>query len=489
MLKATSVVAGAKVATILVSVVRMKAVASLLGPSGMGLVNLVSSSVDLTRVITNLGVDSGVIRTISTSYAENNLLKIRVTYHVAVRTALVVGMVGWLLVSITSPWLSLAATGNMDKAWLFVLGGASLVFSHLLGVQLALLQGMRKIRALATCQLLTSPLATAVSVLLIFLYGETGGVVALTATTLTSLLVHLKFVGKHRPQISLPLSIPYWEIIRNNLKDGSGFAINALWLTTSGWLNLLLIRHFYGEDGTFHVGMFSAASMLANFYVSIVISALGTEFFPSLSAESGAPDNMRKLLNNQAILALDAGVVASLILMVTAPWVLTLLYSAKFSPAADLMRLLLFGSAIRFAAFPLGFVILALGRSKLFAQCELAMGLMTITLSCVFIPQFGLMGLGIAFISANFVQAAGLWLLTRKLNVSWDRTTQRAVIGALVCLALVLGISFLEKSIYGLLAASAIVTVYGWVAAWRIQRSSGLTLFSLLQKFRRESVT
>jgi O-antigen/teichoic acid export membrane protein len=268
-----------------------------------------------------------------------------------------------------------------------------------------------------------------------------------------------------------------------------GFAINGLWLTASSWINLLLIRNYYGEQGVLHVGMYSAASMLANFYVAIIISALATEFYPSLTAEAADPQKMRSLLNRQAVLALDAGVFASMALIIASPLALTLLYSSKFTEAADLMRLLLCGTAIRFAAFPLGFAILALGRTRLFALCELVMGLTTITLSCIGASFYGLLGLGVAFIIANFLQAVGLWLLTRKFEMSWDRSTCGAVIGAMVSLTLVLGISFLEKSFYGMIAASTVVAIYGWVAAHRIQRHSGLNLTSLLQKFRRKSST
>lgn len=489
MLKATSAVAGAKIATILVSLVRMKAIATLLGPGGMGLVNLVSSSIEFTRVVTNLGIDSAVIRSIAEANAKNDNQQLAIIYRVAVRSSLVIGAIGWAVISIASPWLSHAATGSSDQAWLFILGGASLLFTPLLGVQLGLLQGLRQIGTLARCQLVTSPVAAALTVLLIFLYGAEGGIAALAITSLSSLGIHYWFVKTWRPTEPILTPIHYAATVRANLRDGMGFAINGLWLTASGWINLLLIRNYYGEQGVLHVGMYSAASMLANFYVSIIISALGTEFYPSLTAEASYPQKMRTLLNRQAVLALDAGVFASIALIAAAPLVLSLLYSAKFSAAADLMRLLLCGTAIRFAAFPLGFAILALGRTRLFALCELIMGITTIILSCIGASLYGLIGLGVAFITANLLQAAGLWLVTRRLDMSWDATTGRAVVGAIVTLALVLTLSFQTKSVAGYLTSSIVVLIYGLVAARRIQRSSGLTFSAVLRKLGIKSST
>jgi O-antigen/teichoic acid export membrane protein len=485
MLKATSAVAGAKIATILVSLMRMKAIAFILGPSGMGLVNLVSSSIEFTRVVTNLGIDSAVVRSIAEAHAKHDRQRLAIIYHVAVRTSLFIGAIGWLAISIASPWLSHAATGSTDRAWLFVLGGASLLFSPLLGVQLGLLQGLRQIGTLAKCQLITSPVAACLTVLLISVHGVEGGIAALAITSISSLGIHCWFVRNWRPTEPLPRNVHYKEIIWGNLRDGSGFAINGLWLTASSWINLLLIRHYYGEQGTLHVGMYSAAAMLANFYVSIIISALATEFYPSLTAEAADPQKMRSMLNRQAVLALDAGVLATLVLIVAAPIALLVLYSSEFTAAADLMRLLLCGTAIRFSAFPLGFAILALGHTRLFALCEVAMGVVTITLSCIGVTFYGLMGLGVAFITANFLQAAGLWLLTRRLNMSWDSVTNIAVIGAGVALALVVAISFSSTSIYGIIAAFAVVAIYGVVAAKRIQSNTGITFTSIIHKISR----
>ena len=484
MLKATSVVAGAKIFTILVSMVRMKVIASVLGPGGLGMVNLVSSSVDFARVLTSLGLDGAVVRSVADANSTADSQRLAIIYRVAVRTALLVGLAGWLLFSVSSPWISTAVTGHSGKAWLFALGSASLIFTPLLGVQLALLQGLRQIKVLALCQLVASPIGALTSVLLVVLYGTEGAVAALVATSLTSLIIHFWFLRTLRPTAPISAPIDYRTVIRSNLRDGSGFAINGLWLVASGWINLILIRNYYGADGMIHVGMYSAASMLANFYVGIVISALATEFFPSLTAESRNPEKMNLLLNRQAVLALDAGVVASLILIVLAPLALRLLYSSQFYEAADIMRVILVGTAIRFASFPLGFTLLAMGKARLFAICEILMGVTTIGLSMLMINLFGLMGLGAAIVIANFIQATGLWLLTRKLGMSWDHKTLMAMSGALLAVTLVLSATLFLHGSAGYLIAGTATIVYAWVAASRVKRSMGVTFQSVMEKIR-----
>ncbi len=484
MLKATSVLAGAKVFTILISMVRMKVIASVLGPGGVGMVNLVSSSVDLARVLTSLGLDSAVVKNVAEANAANDVQKLAIIYRVSVRTSILIGLLGWTLLSVCSPWLSTVMTGHGDQAWLFMLGAASLIFTPLLGVQLALLQGLRQIQALVRCQLVASPVGAVISMLLVLAYGMEGAVTALAATSLSSLLIHCWFLRVWRPSSAIVAPANYRAIVRSNLRDGLGFAINGIWLVASGWINLFLIRNYYGAEGVHQVGIYSAASTLASFYVGIVISALATEFFPSLTAEAKAPVKMNLLLNRQAVLALDAGVVASLILIVLSPLALWILYSPEFQSAANIMRVILVGTAIRFAAFPLGFTLLALGKARLFALCEIAMGITTISLSVLLTQLYGLMGLGAAIVTANFIQVSGLWLITRKLGMSWDKTTTMAALGALLSVALVTGTSLLLGGALGYAIGGIITLIYTFVALSRIKRSSGINLSTILERFR-----
>ncbi|RYD48800.1 MAG: hypothetical protein EOP85_02845 [Verrucomicrobiaceae bacterium] len=353
-LKATSVIAGAKVATILVGLVRMKVIAMILGPSGVGLINFISSSSDLVRILTNFGLDSATVRNVAEASGRQDDQEVAISYKVAVRSAIVLGIFSWCIFGGCSPWLARSATGQASDYWMFLLGGAALLFTPLLAVQLGLLQGLRRLRALATCQIVSSPVAATVTILLIYLFGIAGGAAAISVASVATLGVHLWFIREFKPRHTAA-KIDYRSRVIENLKTGSGFAINGIYLTGTGWLTLYLLRQHYGDQGLHQIGMYGAASMLANFYVGIIISALATEFYPSLTAAAGQPAEMRKLLNHQAVMALDIGTTAALFGMTFAPLMLALLYSKQFTDASEILRLLFVGTAIRFAAFPLGF--------------------------------------------------------------------------------------------------------------------------------------
>lgn len=421
MLKATSTLAGAKVVTIFISIIRTKVLAILMGPSGMGVVNLVISSTELARVALSFGLESATARQVAEASSTGAPEKIDHAYHTSARTALVVGMLAATVLLVCSPLLAERMLGDGGKFWWFGLGALSLVFTPLLGVQLAFLQGLRQSRSLATCQIIASLCGAVLNILLVASQGVLGGIIALAPLSITSLVIHHRFLKRHRPT-GIPKPIPV--TIRDSgrlLKLGSGFAINGIWLAASGWLNLFFIGRYYGTlEGPHQVGLYGAASAMSNLYIGILVSAMASEFYPALVQSARDRDTMKRLLNQQTMLAITLGVPATMGLIIMAPWVLGFLYSKDFVPASDLMKWMLAAMAIRFASCPLGFTMLAVGRPKLIVTSELAMGVVMISSSYALLQVYGSVGIGIAMIVTNLLYLLGAIIVTFRMGVHWN---------------------------------------------------------------------
>src|SRR5690554_1976404 len=70
--KATSLFGGVQFFQILISVVRSKFVAILLGPSGMGIVGLLTSTTGLITGLTNFGLGTSAVKNISEATATSD---------------------------------------------------------------------------------------------------------------------------------------------------------------------------------------------------------------------------------------------------------------------------------------------------------------------------------------------------------------------------------------------------------------------------------
>lgn len=486
MLKATSAIAGAKLATILISILRTKILAELLGPAGMGLVNLVLSSVELARVFFAFGLDCATVRKVAAASTDDDPALLDEAYRIAARTALFIGVAACAALAIASPFLSTKFLGTPDHFWWFLLAAGSLVFTPLLGVELAFLQGLKRSWDLAVCQIIASIFGALLTVAMVAALGKIGAIAALSPVAVGSLLIHHHFLKRYRPKIETPRQFNQLVESRKLLKLGSGFAINGIWLVASGWLNLVFIQSYYGHDqGVLQAGLYGAATTLANFYVGILISSMATEFFPSLIHAANDRPVMNRLLNQQTLLAICIGVPVSLVLLISSPWIMSILYTREFSAGSGLMRWLLAGMAIRFAACPLGYTLLALGSPRLIALSELAMGAVMIGTSYVMLQLFGLNGLGMALVLTNSLYLAGILGVMKRFGVGWQANTAFFVAETFAVIGCCLAASLLMPSFHGMLVCAGITGCYLVHLAVLIRRKSGIGFAQFIAKFRK----
>lgn len=483
MLKATSTLAGAKLVAIFVSILRTKVLAVILGPSGMGAINLVVSSTDFTRILLSFGLESATARKAAEASATGAFETIDHAYRTSARTAIYVGSVAALVLFAISPLLAERLLGDGDRYWWFALGALSLVFTPLLGVQLAFLQGLRQTKALAACQILASLSGAGINVALVAAFGVIGGLFAMAPITLLSLAIHYRFLRHHLPVPREGRKLLCFKDTTELLKLGSGFAINSIWLAASGWLNIMFIGHYFGQiEGAHQVGLYAAASTLSNVYIGILVSAMASEFYPALVQAARDRVRLKTLLNQQTMLAITLGIPATMGLMISGFWVLELLYSREFLFAANLMQWMLAAMAIRFASCPLGFTLLAVATPRLIAISELAMGIVTIFLSYLLLQVFGLTGIGMAMCGANLLYLVGVVCVTFRMGIHWSPRVFWVIAETILAIAVCLWASIALPGWKGFLCGCALISLYAIHLLEMIRTDTGLDLSQILRK-------
>ena len=163
--KYTGAFGGVQGLTMLVSVLRNKLAAILLGPAGMGLVVLYNSVTSFLANISNLGLATSGVRQISALY-ENGTLEdllddVRLVRTWGVWTALA----GTLLSVLLSPLISyLAFDGNFSYSSALMLLSPVVGFTAIMGAEQAVLKGTRHLKRIvgisalgALTTLLTTP--------------------------------------------------------------------------------------------------------------------------------------------------------------------------------------------------------------------------------------------------------------------------------------------------------------------------------------------
>ncbi|MBP1887311.1 O-antigen translocase [Sinorhizobium mexicanum] len=454
-LKSTALIGGSSVINVLFSIIRNKAMALLLGPAGVGLIGLYSSIADIACALAGLGIQASGVRQIAEAVGSGDADRVARTAIVLRRTSLVLGLLGAVLLAALAYPIADFTFGGPGYAGGVALLSAAIFLRLLSDGQTALIQGMRDIASLARINILAAFFSTAISIPLIYLFGTSGIVpllVAAAAATLATSWWHRRQIRLHTPPMS---ARQVREETAALLKLGVVFmASGFLTLGAAYAIRLIVMR----AEGIAGAGLYQAAWTLGGFYASFVLQAMGTDFYPRLTAVAQDDAECNRLVNEQAqisMLLAGPGLIATL---TAAPLIMRLLYSPEFYAAVDLLRWICLGMMLRVIAWPMGFIVLAKGAKKAFFWTEVAATLVHVGLAWLLVRSFGPVGAGAAFFGLYVWHGLLIYTIVRHLSgFRWSSANRKLALIFLPASGLVFGALFVlppwPATVFGLVTA------------------------------------
>ena len=195
-LNATSLFGGVQVINIIISLIRSKAIALLIGPLGMGIASLLVSTMELINGITNLGLERSAVKEISLANNDSNTKSVAKTISVLKKLVWLTITLGVVIMIVASPWLSEMAFGNKDQTISFIWISIALLFKQLSSSQLAILLGLRKLQYLAKANLLGNFIGLLITVPLYYFIRLDAIVPAIIISTFMSFIFTYYFSQK-----------------------------------------------------------------------------------------------------------------------------------------------------------------------------------------------------------------------------------------------------------------------------------------------------
>ena len=186
-LKSTSLIGGSSLVNILIGMVRTKFVAVLLGPAGTGLMGLYSVIITLVSSVTGMGIGQSGVRQIAEAQGTGDQVKIARTIKTLHRTVWVTGLIGMSVMILGCALFSRASFGTYAHALPIALLGVTILFGEIAVGQSCLLQGTRRIRALATVSIIGGLNGIAISLPCFYFWGQRGIVPSLILTSAAAL--------------------------------------------------------------------------------------------------------------------------------------------------------------------------------------------------------------------------------------------------------------------------------------------------------------
>lgn len=412
-LKSSALVGGSSIINIVIGMARAKAMALLLGPSGVGLFGVYGAISDLAQNIAGMGVNSSGVRQIAEAVGSGDLERIGRTAAVLRRVSLFLGVLGAALLIALSGVISTLTFGDSQRALAISLLSIAVLFRLISGGQGALIQGLRRIGDLARMNVLGAFFGAVFTIPLVYFLREDGvapSLICVAATMVVTSWWHSRRVRIPTPAMSTTEMATEAGAL---LKLGLVFMSSALMTMGTAYVVRIAVLHNAGMGGA---GIYQSAWTLGGLYVGLVLQAMGADFYPRLTANAHNNPACNRIVNEQALIGLllaGPGVIATLTF---APLVIAVFYSSKFEPAVDLLRWLCLGVTMQVISWPMGFIIVAKGKQAIFFWTEAAWTSVHIGLAWICLRRFGLTGAGMAFFGSYVFQALMLYPIVARLS-------------------------------------------------------------------------
>lgn len=394
--KATSIFGGAQIFNIIVSLVRSKFIAVLLGPAGMGIAGLLFSTTGLIGSITNFGLGASAVRNVSVAAAAGNHEKVGTTVSVIRRLVWITGLFGTLSTFFLSSFLSELTFGNKSYSVAFMAVSITLLLSQLSAGQNAILQGMRKLNYLVKADVAGTLVGLFVSVPIYYKFGIKGIVPAIIISTFLGFFFSWFFVSKlHLPKVHIRKSV-FKSESSAILKMGFMLSLSGLITVVASYL----LRVYIGRTGGIEeVGFYNAGFAIINTYVGMIFTAMATDYYPRLAGVSSDNNAIRNAINEQAEIAilLIAPILVGFLTFIQRA--IVLLYTEEFIAVNGMLHWAALGMFFKTVSWAIGFVFLAKGSPRMFFWNELVANVYLLLFNMLGYKYLGLNGLGVSFLA------------------------------------------------------------------------------------------
>ncbi len=422
-LKSSSVMGAAASISMLLGMIRIKSAAILMGTGGVGLIAGFTAIQDIVVTLAGLGIQSSAVREIAGAAGKGDDLTIGRVVCVLRRICLLTGLAGMLTVMVASPWLS-RLTFDSDAYTLDIAAlGIVILLVNLSNGQLALLQGMRCIGDIARVNIGSAVFGVLMAIGLYYWLGVRGIVPSFVSAAAIQMIFAWRF-ARRIPVLVVRLTwVQTFREASEMIKLGLVVMWTALMVSGTSYFTILLITQELDLNA---VGLYSAAFTLSGISANLVLGAMATDYYPRLVSVAHEKPAVNRLVNEQTEVGLTLALPGLLATLTLAPWVLQIFYTQEFVVASSALQWFVLGCIGRVISFPLGFLILALGKARWYFLTETATNLTHIALISFGLEWFGVDGVAMAFFAMNVGYIAVVFMVSSHLTgFNWSADCTR----------------------------------------------------------------
>ncbi|MCT0212028.1 O-antigen translocase [Synechococcus sp. CS-1326] len=421
--KASALIGSSALMGAALGALRAKTLAVLLGPAGIGLMGTFTMVQELARSMAQLGMTQSGVRQVAEAASTGDDQRLALVALVLRRITILCGFLGAIALWASSGAVSTLTFGTKEQATSISLLALALFLTVVADGRGALLQGMRRMKAVAKLSVFGALLGTIATVVLVYFLRERAIVPSLVAAAMAYLGLAWWFSRGIGKAVVVPKA---GEVARETaLLFNLGLAFLASGLLMSG--SDYVVRTFIIRmEGIENAGLYQAAWTVGGLYVGFVLQAVAMDFYPRLVGVVNDHHVCNATVNEQTTVSMLMAAPGIIATITFAPLAIHLFYSAKFFGSIVLLQWICMGMAIRIIVTPMRFIIIAMNRRLAFFAVEAAWATFNIAATWWGLHAFGLEGAAIAFLLTNVFQALFVYLLAHNMTgFQWSAENRR----------------------------------------------------------------
>jgi len=426
-LKNTGLVGVSQIITILISLVKTKVVAILLGPAGIGLINLFNTILEMLGSVFGLGVAVSGVKNISEVISEEDDVKLSRTVVTIKRWLWISGIIGVILTVIFSKKISIYTFGS-EKYWLDIsLLSLTIIFTNLTSAHSTIIRGARNISDYVRTNIYSSVIGVFIALPIYYFYGVSGVMPVLFTTSLIIYIINYYYSSRVK---TVKVKVSF----KDSLKEGSAMIKLGLFTVFTGVLSsltLYYVRVTIGDKlGIEYVGYYSVAITLAVTYMGVVFNAMSADYYPKLGAINTDDGKVNVAVRDQTKIVLLLGTPLLIFMYVFTELIIKMLYTDDFLIAVTLLQWMLLSVFIRFISYPIGYVFLAKGKSTIFIFTQTTWNVLFLFfVFYAFRYGMGLEGIGMSYTFAYLLGVFyNYYILTRVTGFNYDKQSLNYIV-------------------------------------------------------------
>lgn len=396
----------------IVGIVKNKLVAILIGPEGMGLLGIFTSTIQMIQTGAGLGINQSAVRDVAEAKGSGDNERVSRIVKVTNRIVLFTGLLGCLVTLILSHYLSVWTLGGTGYTLSYCVLAIVVAFNIINEGKQALLKGVRHLRALAYASMIGTVVGLVTAIPLYYFFGGDGIVPELLIASILALLVSQYYVNKIPTE---PVSLSLKETFED-AQPMIRMGVALMFVTFLGTITSFAVNAYIrSQGGLTDVGYFSAGSYILNAYFGMIITALMTDYYPRIASVNQDNSKIQDELNKQSMVSVVLCCPLIVLFIALMPLFVTILYSSEFIPTLDYLKFGIFWTVITICSNQVDMILIAKNNSRVFMTISVIVRAVQLLLCIVLYKYFGLLGLGISYGMLGVLHMAIMTTVVQKL--------------------------------------------------------------------------